>query len=70
MKLPDAPWIRDAEDHGVDGYDGPAPRCPICGSDTCDQVYVNRYGDPVGCENCLKRWDIWLWAEKNGGDGW
>ena len=68
MAIPDAPWIRDAEDHGIEGYDGPDPICPICGSKTCDQVYLDKDGDPVGCENCLKRVDIWLWAER-GKDG-
>ena len=67
MKLPDAPWIRDAELNGIEGYDGPTPKCPVCGSTTCDQIFLNKYGEEVGCEDCLQHLSIWDWVIKNGG---
>ena len=33
-----------------DGFDD----CPVCGK-TADTFYLNKYGDIVGCDCCLKR---------------
>ena len=64
--LPDAPWIVDAEFNGCPASD-PVP-CPVCGSENCDHIYLNKYDEPVGCEYCLQKVEIWEWAEMNGGD--
>ena len=29
--------------------------CPVCGSETCSCMYINRSGDIVGCSDCLNR---------------
>lgn len=67
-QIPDAPWIQDAERNGIEGHDGPPPKCPICGSTTCDQIYLNKYSEEVGCEDCLTRMDVWDWAKWNEGE--
>lgn len=63
--LPDAPYIRDAE---LNGYPGNDPvKCPICGSDRNDYIFLNKDGEVLGCECCLSRVNIWDWAALNGG---
>ena len=45
------PLIKNPPDNFIpDGYDV----CPKCG-DTADTFYLNKYGDIVGCDCCLKR---------------
>jgi len=34
------------------------PHCPICGAE-CDTVRINRYGEIVGCDECLSPADAW-----------
>lgn len=60
-QLPDAPWIRDAEQNGIDDAD--PVKCPVCG-DECDWIFVDAYGEAVGCENCLVKRDSWIWDEE------
>lgn len=56
--LPDAPWIRDAEQNGVD--DGDDVICPCCGAENPDSFYIEG-GEVVGCSHCLKCVDPWEW---------
>ena len=35
------------------------PECVICGSKKCDYFYFNREGEPVGCDDCIRREDVW-----------
>lgn len=59
-QLPDAPWIQRAERFG---YETITPvQCPVCGED-CDTVYINRAGDPVGCEHCCREKDSYDWLQ-------
>ncbi len=44
--------------------DSPAPLCPICGEET-ETLYANIDGEIVGCPECLKFVDAWLWKEAN-----
>ena len=66
-RLPDAPWIRDAEQNGVD--EGPNVTCPCCGLE-CEQFVL---ADPdenhtiLGCDRCTSRMDVWDWWERYGG---
>ena len=50
--VPDAPWIRDAENNGMPAY---KPYfCPVCGAEDPDWFYLYR-GDTtiLGCSNCI-----------------
>ena len=61
MQIPDAPWIRDAELNGVP-EDDPV-HCPICGEE-CDTIIYDRYGEIVGCNQCIRERDAYEWAEE------
>ncbi len=59
MKLPDAPWIRDAE---PDGPPEPKPvYCPVCESE-CSEIFFGPTGDVVGCDECISKQDAYEWA--------
>lgn len=53
--LPDAPWIQKAERFGEP--DEPLAICPICGEEA-ETFYVDRGGDVVGCEYCIRNVDV------------
>ena len=36
----------------------PAPECPACGSET-DRIYQDKWGNIVGCPECVKEVDAW-----------
>ncbi len=43
---------------GVYDYPEPSekeviPVCPVCGEE-CDTIYKNKWGDIVGCEECVQ----------------
>ena len=65
--VPDAPWIRDAEQNGIESPD--PVKCPVC-YEECERIYYykNNEHDALGCENCID----WLssddWKEMYGGD--
>ena len=40
-------------------YEEIEPECMICGSKKCDYFYFNREGEPVGCDDCIRREEIW-----------
>lgn len=56
IDIPDAPWIRDAEKNGMP--EDPAPICPCCGEET-DRYYLDRDGDIIGCEYCIRSVDAY-----------
>lgn len=61
--VPDAPWIREAELHGIPPYDeGLEPQCPICGK-ACETIYKDVDGNEVGCDLCIQIQDACEWAE-------
>jgi transposase len=42
----------------------PAPTCPVCGQE-CETIVLDVYGDAVGCMECIKTVDAYLWRENN-----
>lgn len=34
------------------------PICPVCGSE-CDTLYRDKFGDIVGCDECISTVDAW-----------
>ena len=60
-KIPDAPWIRDAE---MNGYpEAPPVECPCCGEE-CETIYADQNGTVFACDRCLMQQDAWSWAEE------
>ena len=37
--------------------------CPIC-EEECEEVYINRAGDVVGCDNCMSTLEAYEWARE------
>lgn len=57
--LLDHPAIRNAERTGYpDNRRDEEPVCPICGA-RCEDIYKDREGEIVGCDECLKRCNAW-----------
>ena len=63
--VPDAPWIRDAENNGVPQLDW---CCPVCGEENPEEFYVDG-SIVVGCSKCLRRVDAWEWTQDNSEEG-
>lgn len=38
--------------------------CPVCGSECCDTVYLDRTGQAVGCDVCLTAKDVYDYYEE------
>ena len=38
--------------------------CPVCGQE-CETIVLDVYGDAVGCMECIKTVDAYLWRENN-----
>ena len=47
--------------HGEPKY----PRCPICG-DECEAIYWSKFGEVVGCDECLTKQDAYEYEEEFG----
>ena len=62
-QVPDAPWIREAEMYGYPPYEILDVCCPVCGKE-CDTIYKDRFGDEVGCENCIETMDAGEWYDE------
>jgi formylmethanofuran dehydrogenase subunit B len=60
-QIPDAPWIRDAEQNGWET--GEEIECPVCGK-ACDTIYFDAFGSEIGCENCITTQDSWDWMNE------
>ena len=60
-QIPDAPWIRKAEQEGTDYI--PPVYCPCCGEE-CTTIYADIYGNVFACNWCLMEQDAWEWAEE------
>lgn len=35
------------------------PECIICGSRTCEYFYFNKWGEPIGCDDCIRRESVY-----------
>ena len=65
QQIPDAPWIRQAENWGPPPYDDdPEPTCPICGKE-CETIYTDKDGNAAGCEKCMTLWEAAEWQYEN-----
>ena len=61
-KLPDAPWIQDAENNGLP-FDEEPPVCPVCGC-SCREVYKDKFNTVCGCNICMEIQDAWEWMDE------
>lgn len=60
-RVPDAPYIREAE---TIGYGEECPICPICGQ-YCEEIYYTKVrSDPIACDRCLISRNAWEWQEE------
>ena len=65
-RLPDAPWIRDAELNGLPERE--PVHCPVCGEE-CERIYFYKdSSDALGCEICIDWMDADDWQDQYGGD--
>lgn len=55
---------RGVHDYPSPPPEPPLPLCPVCGQE-CDTIYLDAYGDAVGCENCIETVDSYIWRENN-----
>ena len=56
---PDDPILRNVERTGYpSGQDPTYPKCPVCGAET-DTLYVDKFANVVGCDNCIHTKDAW-----------
>ena len=69
--LPDAPWVRDAENNGMPSAE--PVLCPVCGEE-CETLFEDSNGEIFGCDQCVTQKDAWEWAEEKRlgeeEDGW
>lgn len=63
MQIPDAPWIRDAEQNGMP--EGDDVYCPVCGEENPEYFYTAD-GEVIGCSECVRLEDPWEWTERHG----
>ena len=72
--IADAPYIRQAENDGMEDYE---VECPVC-ERLCETIYETEDGDVVGCDRCIRardaeewkaeredRWDNPAWEEED-----
>ena len=36
--------------------------CPICDR-PCETIYIDKFGDVVGCDECIESREAWDWGE-------
>ena len=67
-QLPDAPWIREAEMHGVPEPPPPV-RCPVCRRE-CEWIFLDaKTDDPVGCDECIRKYPADDWQAREEDEG-
>ena len=55
--IPDAPWIREAENNGMPSSTPPV--CPVCYEET-DRLYIVKgTNEIIGCDNCIDSVNAW-----------
>lgn len=56
---PDHPVICNLERTGYpNGKEPVYPICPVCGEE-CETIYVDMYGQHIGCDICVTTKDAW-----------
>ena len=64
VEILDAPWIREAENNGLE--EAAPVYCPCC-HEECEQLFVSN-GDVLGCEHCVTVEDAYDWMDIYGRD--
>lgn len=68
IDIPDAPYIRDAEQDGVGGEEEEMWYCPVCGAECPDYIYtvetIRGVETPVGCSECLTEYEGWTYDKR------
>lgn len=54
VQIPDAPWIRDAENNGMP--DAGDYYCPLCNAENPEYFFVSG-GEVIGCTECVDKVD-------------
>lgn len=61
--IPEHPTITNMERTGFpDGKEPDYPICPVC-FEECEDIYMDKYGDVFGCDQCVQRKDAWYLME-------
>ena len=60
-QIPDAPYIRDAEQNGYPSWE--PVYCPVCGEE-CETIYLDQSRNVCGCDKCMKTQDAGEWLEE------
>lgn len=45
-------------------YEEIIPECIICGSRKCDDFYFDKWSEPIGCNDCIKRKEVYETEER------
>ena len=45
-------------------YDDPDTSCPVCGREYCETIYTDKFGEVVGCNECLTLWEPEEWHDE------
>ena len=53
--------LRTGYPHGEPNY----PHCPICCKE-CEIIYWSKFGEAVGCDECLEEQDAWDYQKEFG----
>lgn len=64
-RIPDADYIREAEQVGIPPYH--SPECPVCGCE-CRDYYFNKWMEIVGCNVCIDWRDAEEWNQDHQDD--
>lgn len=64
-------WIRAERKRNVNMKRGMlierTPICPVCGEE-CDTLYIDRFGEYIGCNVCIEEKDAWELMEEQRHD--
>jgi hypothetical protein len=52
------PEITNARRTGYPHREPKYPHCPICCKE-CETIYWSKFGEVVGCDECLEKQDAW-----------
>lgn len=52
-------FVYDEDPRTEPEYEEIEPECIVCGSKKCDYFYFNKDGEPVGCDDCIKKVDVY-----------
>ena len=67
-ELPDAPWIREAEQFGPEEAEDIAYSCPVCGAEEPEDFLFDQFDQVIGCNCCCHFGDAYAWAAQQRAD--